>query len=70
MKHLSYISFNSMQDNGQWILPTKMHRTYCNRTVSNFEVGAEQDVDCEECQDAKAWEAIDKAAETARTGIA
>lgn len=58
MKHISKEKFLGTHDDGKYLLPTTMFRTYCHQTVLSYEID-DINADCEDCLDAKTWEIID-----------
>lgn len=58
VKHISQSSFRGSADDGVFIMPTTLHRTYCRVVVIGALIDNETPT-CDECMDAKVWEEID-----------
>lgn len=58
MKHISHSTFRGNADDGVFIMPVTLHRTYCRIDVQVNEIDNENPT-CDDCMDAKTWEIID-----------
>jgi len=59
MMHISQSTFRGNIDDGQFIMPSLLHRTYCRQVVQSSLID-DKNPTCDDCMDSKCWEMIDE----------